>query len=596
MKFTFSPRIFRSPWAEPIWKDKDGTDVATSLKTHPDDLFRKISDEGFDGIWINALFRTLVPSNLYPQVKPGQIAVLKRLVDRAGKFGIKVYPLLHEPRAPREKDPFWKRHPGVKGQPFNMEYITGCADDHFPGMCSSTGAVQEYLEQSSYNLFHKAPGLGGVLLFTASESHTHCYSHFPLPQKSFTEPDMEAWSKVPFVCPRCQPRRPADVVAELIACINRGVKRAAPDALVMIHTWSWFILEPDPQPTLISLLPKDAVLFSDWERGGRTKIGGQSYPVDEYSYAYDGPSPRFRQQCRLAKSRGLRMMAKLSINGTHEMRAVPYLPVPYLLARKMQRMQKSGVDGFEGFLPFGGEITPMTQLAGILSRFPQPSPEQAIRQVAEREYEKSNAAPVCRAWRIFSRAWRHYPFSTPLLYWGPINYATAYPLQMPLKRVERIGSWMPVPRDGKGHLAVGDNLESWIHGMSARTVISAFQRLLKEWRVGVGILKKLSPAGKDSALRKEYGLARHIELSIQSTINISAFIQINRRMEKSPTAIPGDNLKRIAEQEMSTAREEQLLIAADPRLGYHPEAHENLFHVKDLKFKIRTCRSLISAC
>jgi hypothetical protein len=598
MKATFSPRIFRSPWAEPIWKDTEGTDVATSLKAHPEEFFRKISAEGFNGIWINALFRSLVPSSLYPAVKPDRLEVLKRLVDRAGKFGVKAYLLLHEPRSPRENDPFWKKHTDVKGQPFSLEYVTGCADDHYPGLCSSTPAVQEFLEQSSYRLFRQVPHLGGVLLVTASESHTHCYSHYPIAQKHFAEPDMEAWSKARFVCPRCRPRRPVDVVAEIIALISRSVKRASPDALVMVHTWSWNILEPDPQKVLISLLPKDVVLFSDWERGGSKMIGGRKYPVDEYSYSYDGPSPRFRQQCRLAKRRSLRMMAKLSINGTHEMRAIPYLPVPYCLARKMQRMKRIGVDGFEGFAPFGGEITPMTQLAGVMSQFPQPSPDRAVRLIAGREYGKDHAAVVCRAWRIFSRAWRHYPFGIPLLYWGPVNYATAYPLKMPMKKVGRIGSWLPLPRDRKGHLAVGDNLESWIHGMSSRIVITALGRLLKEWRPGVLILEGALAAGGDRkapALRKEWGLARHIQLSLQSTVNIIRFIEVNRRMAPSSGAVDVHyrKLKSILLEELLTAREDRKLVAADPRLGYHPEAHENLFQVKDLDHKIRICASLI---
>ena len=594
MKTTFSPRLFRSPQAEPLWKDTDGTDVRTSLATHPEDFFREISAEGFDGICINALFRSLIPSGLYPDVKTDNLDVLKRLVDRAGKFGVKVYLLLHEPRSPRENDPFWERHPENRGQPFSLEYITGCADDRYPGMCSSTRAVQEYLEQSSYRLFKAVTGLGGVLLITASEYHTHCYSHYPIAQEQFTEPDMEAWSKVAFVCPRCQPRTPVEVVAEIISLINRGVKRASPDALVIVHTWSWGILEQDPQKALINLLPKDTVLFSDWERGGSKRIGGRKYPVDEYSYSYDGPSPRFRAQCRLAKRRSLRMMAKLSINGTHEMRAIPYLPVPYCLAQKMQRMKKLGVDGFEGFLPFGGNATPMTRLAGVMSQFPQPSPAQGVRLIAEREYGKANAASVCRAWRIFSRAWRHYPFAIPLLYWGPINYATAYPFKMPMKKVGRIGSWLPLPRDRTGHLAVGDNLDSWVHGMSARVVIDSFRDLLREWSLGVSILGKAAGA-QEPGLRKEWGLARHIQLSIQSTVNIIRFNQINRRMEQSSGALACHHreLKSLLSEELSTAREDRKLVAADQRLGYHPEAHENLFQMKDLDHKIRMCVSLL---
>jgi len=209
----------------------------------------------------------------------------------------------------------------------------------------------------------------------------------------------------------------------------------------------------------------------------------------------------------------------------------------------------------------------------------------------------ANAGSVCRAWRIFSRAWRHYPISIPLLYWGPMNYAPACQLERSGRKVERIaGGWLPLPRDEKGHLKVGDNLETWILDFTPDMVIASFRLLLKEWESGVSILEEgVAGCGPGSVanMKRELGLARHIQLSMRSTINIIRFYRINRRLEKARTA-RNDRLCRelmsIFEEESATAMEDKALISADHRLGYHPEIRENLFTIKDLDHKIALCR------
>jgi hypothetical protein len=66
-------------------------------------------------------------------------------------------------------------------------------------------------------------------------------------------------------------------------------------------------------------------------------------------------------------------------------------------------------------------------------------------------------------------------------------------------------------------------------------------------------------------------------------------------MEQSSGPIDSHHreLKSLLSEELSTAREDRKLVAADQRLGCHPEAHENLFQMKDLDHKIRMCVSLL---
>jgi hypothetical protein len=190
-----------------------------------------------------------------------------------------------------------------------------------------------------------------------------------------------------------------------------------------------------------------------------------------------GPSPRFKKQLALAKRRGMRMMAKLQFGTTHELAAVPYLPLPHLLAKKFEGLRKNKVDGYLSCWIFGGGVTPMTRLAGLMSQKKPFSAAQAIDQVAREEYGEKSSAAVVRAWKKFAQAWQEYPFSIPFLYYGPMNYAVAYPLSMNLKTIPPIPGWLKLPRDKKGHLAVGDNLDTWIDPFTPKLLVQAFTNL-----------------------------------------------------------------------------------------------------------------------
>jgi hypothetical protein len=579
-KMFFTPRIFRSPWAVPIWKDRNARDILSAQRTHPRSYLSALREQGYDSVWLNCRFRDAVPSKLFPRVGDKPLAALGRFVEHAGRCGIRVFLLLHEPQGFPADDPFWRKHPDLRG------HTLPCLESSLPGafcsLCSSTPAVQEYLEEGAYKLFRSAPGLGGVIMITASEYPSHCYSHYPIRQKQFTDPNIARWAEAPFTCPRCRDRSPVDVVSELIALVRGGARRAAPDAEIIAHTWSWYILEPDPQPALIGRLPADVILLSDWERGGAKEVCGRRYPVDEYSFSYTGPSPRFKAHLRLAKRRGIRMMAKIQTNVTHELASVPYLPLPHALAKTMTRMRRLGVSSYLASAPFGGNLSPMSALAGMMSRAPQLSASLAVRRLAAQEYGGAAASAVCHAWRRFYQAWRHYPFSIPFLYYSPLNYALAWPLSLRAQRVSSIAGYQPLPRDGKGFLKVGDNLETWLKPFGPRIALRALQAMHREWQEGVDILTdaaKLEPENKP--LQRELGLARHIGLSIESVAHIIRFYVALRRRSRETESVRG-----ILQAELNATREDLPLVIADARLGFHPEAQTRLYSPLDLKHRI----------
>ena len=590
--FVFQPRIIRSPRS-----DFYGREIEDSLQSYPEDYLREIAGEGYDGIWLHAVLRDITHSGLFPDRKPEKTGILRKLVEKTNRFGIKVYFYLCEPRGFRAEDSFWQEHPNFKGQGSSFVNISEQFDGTYHALCTGNAAVREFLEESAYNLFRSVPGVGGAFLINASEFVTHCYSHY---QKRTEQVSTEFLENDPgrFTCPRCAVREPNQVAAEVITLLNRGIKSASPGAKVISWTWSWSILEPDPQPELIRLLPKDVILMSDWERGGRKKVCGKSYELDEYSFSSLGPSPRFRKQLALAKARGMRMMAKIQIGTTHELAAVPYLPLPYLLAEKLRRMKQCGVDGYLGCWIFGGEISPMSKTAGLMSRQPQLGTAKAVKTVALDEFGPESAGAVCRAWRKFSRAWRAYPFSIPFIYDGPINYAVAWPLRLDAQKIPPFSGWMPLPRDRSGHLKSGDNLDHWLKPFGPDIAVQAFGELLAEWDQGIAILRTASGRSNSERLRKELVLAEYIALSIRSTINIIRFYTLGRRLEKPVSGAERNKLfgqlKTILQDEAANTCQAQKMLEIEPRLGYHPEAHVHLFTRKDLEYKMTQTAKTIS--
>jgi len=635
--YFFSPRILRSHRSD-CW----GRELDTALEAYSDEWLRELAQTGFDAIWVRIDLREMVASRLFPKVPRQPLSQLNRLVARAARHGVRVFVYLNEPQDVRAEDPFWKKHPDLKGKPGSSGYPSSGGMAY--RLCTSQPAVQAFLEESAAALFRKTPGLGGAFLINASERITHCYSHYyPKPTRTcaalrvdwkFHAPsdiirkaemlaaeEMTAWQRdindARVGCPRCAQRHPVDVTAEVITLLARGIHAAAPRAPVIVWTWSWDRIEPDPQTELIRRLPKDVILMSDWECGGFKKILGRDYYVDEYSFSSIGPSPHFLSQLRLAHRRGLKVMAKMMVGATHEFAAVPYLPLFSLLAEKMIRMRKCGVSGYLGCWNFGGDLTPMSRLAGRLSWAPALSSDQALRWLARTEFRVRRHARLVAAWKHFGRGWQEYPFAMPFIYCGPMGYATAFPFTLRRNSRPMPVNWQPLPRDQKGRILAGFEGQKWIRlsdasrrfqqfgarqpaPFDAATVTGALEKLLAEWRRGLKCYRDVIGRNDSSdALMREFRLAQHIGLCLQSTVHIIQFYTgldaiakaHDRRTRECQRAL----LLRIAEVERENVIADRELVVQDDGLGYHPEAHARLFTVADLDDKLFKLERIIRA-
>ena len=585
-------KIIRSPYGNFYHRE-----IEDCNNSYPDWYLKEISEEGFNGIWLHCILRDIVKSSVFPefgQKEKEQIYQLNKLVERCEKFGIKVFLYLCEPRGFREDDKFWEKNDDVKGQVCDFGDYSGEFGGKYYALCSSTQKVKDFLYESSNNLFKKVPGLGGIFLITASEFHTHCYSHYPKHiylVKHFKE--MVEWSELGFYCKRCENRQPYEVVSEIITLIRNGIKDASKKAEVIAWTWSWYIIEPDPQENIIKNIPEDVIIMSDFERGGYKFFNKKRIIIDEYSASYIGPSPRFRKHFYIAKKYGHKVMAKLQFSTTHEIVTVPYIPVIFNFAEKIEKLKRMGGYGYLYCWIFGGEINIVSKITGILSK-KNIQKYKLIKKIAEEEYGKELAGYVVKAWKIFSDAFKNYPFSIPFIYNGPINYATVYPLKIDAEKINVIPSWRPLPRDENGYLKVGDNIETWLGHFKPEFYIKQFEKMANEWEKGIKILENGLKYGKNEKFQKEIDIAKHIYFSFKSSANIIKFYKVLREYRKKKSKELKEKLNRILKEELEITELDREIWERNKDFGYHPEAAENFIKEKDFEYKIELLKKQIT--
>ena len=139
------------------------------ISSYPDSLLKEYSDIGINGIWLHSVLYKMCEFPWEKELSDGwqkRLEGLKKLCDRAEKYGIKVYLYLNEPRT-RPKA-FFDKYP----------HLLGYLDEAGEGtLCTSKKEVQQYLYDGVRTICKAVPNLGGFFTITASENKTNCLSH-----------------------------------------------------------------------------------------------------------------------------------------------------------------------------------------------------------------------------------------------------------------------------------------------------------------------------------------------------------------------------------------------------------------------------------
>lgn len=530
----------------------------------PEGYLEKLARSGANGVWMQAVLHTLAPAKQFPEFGAGWERRLERLavlVERAARYGIRIYLYLNEPRAMPAA--FFEKHPEIRGSRYQDLYA----------MCTSVPAVRAWIADAIAHVTGHVPGLGGWFSITMSENHTNCFSHGG------------AWgSGAPSAkdCPRCSQRNSWDVIAELIQTFRDGIRRRSDTAELIVWDWGW---GDELARNLIPLLPEDVYFQSISEWDAPVRRGGVETRVGEYSISVVGPGPRALRNWGLARKHGLKTSAKVQFNVTWEISAVPYVPVPQLIAEHCENLRRTGVSGLMLSWTCGGYPSPNMEAAEAFFFDPAKPAAEAILEVARRRFGEAAAPEVVEAWRRFSEAYREYPYGVAI-YIIPTQHGPAN-----LLRFEPTGH-----RPGM-ILFPHDDVKAWCGPYPPEIVAYQFARMASMWEEGLVALGraagKISPQ-KRPALEAELAVAETCRNHFLSTAHQVEFYVLRGRLREEPARRDEiiRRMRAVVEAELEVARRQYPIARRNSTIAFEASNHY-YYRPLDLAEKILNCRRLL---
>jgi hypothetical protein len=531
----YSPRLTTTPFHGGVRQLEMVTDPYT------DTFLSRISHLGFNAIFVGIDLHKIGKSKVYPELNENVELHQKRLRDigqRAEKYGLDTYLVLYYYPPPAS---FFSRHPETRGTPFKGYGPGGSV------LCTSHPEVQKHIEQATADVFRRVPDVHGVVFIVGGEGFIHCYTRA-------------------VECPRCARSSAQDVVAELATVISRGARTVRPDAVAALWPYSaGWSREDKTQSKLIDKLPKEITFMTEFGKEGLVTFGGKTIPAYDYPISYLGPSERFVEQARLAKSHGLPLWVKTEHAIALEAVQTPYIPVLHRWAERFRRI--SQFDNITGFFAnwehYGFTPSIAAEVAKWHTWSPLPDTRTLLGAIATREFGPGTEEPALEAWRLWSEAIAHYPFSGSVAM-GPVQKGPAHPLFLDPEYQPR----------HQGARRFKNDL-SWTQPWGVDLVIEQFEKLVNDWQKGVkaweGVTAAAHPSLRDRA-RREGGIGQALLSCFRSTLNVARFYklrdELGQEKDTSRRLELLDALENVARSELENARNVLPVVSADSRLGY----------------------------
>ncbi len=566
--------IFRSPITS-CW---DG-DLDTGVEKIDDDELAKMAEYGYNGIWLHQPLQDYTPSSIFPEFgrKSDQyLRLLERLSDRAARHGIRIYMYLLEPRAILADNPFWKIYPELRGQHFFQEGF----NLNYYALCSSQPCVCEYIYDSLQKVCSRVDM--SFFAITAAEDFNTCIGKLIgkeyAKKINYTVPH---GIMINNNCSLCSKRTGAEIISELLNTMHDGISAGNPNADLIAWDWGWRKLPwQNTEKSILDSLHKDIIYISAFEIGGERNLPYKQ-GIYEYSLGYVGPSKNFSELTTYAHEHGRTIGAKLQVGTTHEIASVPNLPLIHNLWEKIDRAKKLEISVAFATWNLGTYQTMNTYLFGHALKSPETVPWNEFLQIACNYLNVPlGAAPnLEKAWSYFESALEYFPFSVPMLYRGPVNYAPAY--------------WLP-PRQTQGtpmgmscHMIPkrGDDLGFCCGNYSLAKVIELYSKLVSLWGKGLKYIERVksSQTVPSKKFMQEYYNAKCIFHVYQSTLNIFKVYALCRNWNK--LMLP--QYLKVCESELNNCKKLLPLLEKDHRLGMHLECKGYMFDINSVNKKIK---------
>ena len=516
----------------------------------PEDLLRAYQSLGITGVWTQAVLYKLTPFPFDKSVSAGwqqRLEGVNYLIARLKKYGLRLYLYLNEPRAMPKA--FFEKHPE----------LAGVSEGDFTALCLSKKPVQNYLADAAELLVRRAPGLGGFFTITASENLTSCHSH--------------CGPGRPCTCPACAAMSQPEMLARVNRLLLEGARHAAPDFPLIAWSWGW--PTPETVTATVDHLPEGCTVMGVSEQDVAKTVGGVETRVLDYSLSVEGPGKWALDTWRRARARGLRTQAKLQLNCTWEIAAVPCVPVFERIYRHLVRLAESGcVDDLLLSWTLGGYPSPTLKLAGAFYEKNADGSLPTLEQAYARMFGAENAARCAEALHVLSEAMDAYPFHIGVAYNAPQQVGPANLLYREPTGLQATMVCYPY-----------DDLTGWRSIYPEEIYEEQLRQLSDEWHRGTQLLEAATADCTNITLAETLDYARVCDCHFRSMLLQCRYIRARADADSA-------RRKAILREEKALALREAAIMAHDPAIGY--ESSNHYFYTRQsLLEKVLNCEQLL---
>jgi len=524
----------------------------------PDQLLSHLVHDGFDGIFASVYAnpngdRTTAETStdfyarLLYQVRKQDPAGITDLINRAARFGIKVY------------TPIIWQYLGTPESEMGLRKLVREIVQQFPD-------IRGYVLLTEGFWYKKWGGGHG-----ASEEYMHEWA--------------DNWSKA-------------------VGIVEEECHRI--DPAIEILPWEYNIdFRPrsrEIKKYFIRKLPGGTTPMLTWENGKSFEIDGMEGYLRDYSLSQVGPAEVTHAQIDEANKRGMKVFSKVDTFASWQYGTIPYLPCPYQWFERYTALEKYGVSGTLESWSSGYKPNFISEIRAWTCWSDGPSKDELFAATASALFGRDQKDLVIQAWDFFSQAIRLVPDTGPNM---GTNNAIGNPLffnEPPLRAFTRHYSWEPGPDginpywpftvsrmvfypDFSNKTNKAEQYARSATGIEIKegmTILPVFLKYLKmaydKMEEGLDLYRKAAleaPESKRSQAVKEVVVAEQLQRMMQSDHAILEFedlrLQLNDAQRETDKKALLNRMETIAQEEL--ARTELSLLAAtrDSRLGFQFE-------------------------
>lgn len=563
-------RCFFSPTNRP---PKNEEELSDDVDYYPDEYLNRLAHEGINAVWIYTLFKDLLPSSVIPEYGKDyqrRIDKLNLTISRCARYGIKVYVFGIEPVSTYRSPELLEHHKDMLGQHWG---------DDLYALCLSNEKGAEYAQEATRTLFTLAPKLGGLIIITVGECNSHCASG--------TDDNLTRAGLIN--CPHCAGKPPNQILAEAESILAKGMHSVSPEADFISWRYGQRTWGKERVIESASSIGEDTIYMQNFEDLGEEEQLGRKRVAIDYYLSYVGPSEMFSESAKAAKKAGRRVFAKLQVCCSHEVSSVPYVPVPGILYKKYRAMRELGVDGVLQCWYTGNYPSIMNKAAGELSFEPFFLDEYSFLRHLAGIYWGVETENVVQAWKYFERGYSNFPLNVGFAWYGPMNDAPVWPLQLIPKNLPLGCTCSTYDMVG------GDRIgESLMCGHTLDEAVTLCEMMSAEWKEGVALLEQ-ADAGEHRPRTEQKSVASALDYQFESGLNVMRFYQFRELLATGTDNAKAclDAMERIVTQEIGISEKLKALCESDKRLGYHSEGEGYKYFPQKLEWRIGKLRDLL---